>query len=110
HRVSAPRQTETVRASTIDAGISNVPRAIVAFITCDAAGPAGILCAMSEPSMHHSFKAGLKQATGLFRARQHQQALQLLRELAQQEPDQPEVLRALGIGLVQVGQPEAAEP
>ncbi len=60
--------------------------------------------------MHHSFKAGLKQATGLFRARQHQQALQLLRELAQQEPDQPEVLRALGIGLVQVGQPEAAEP
>jgi Flp pilus assembly protein TadD len=64
---------------------------------------------MSEPSRHHAIQASLKRATDLFRAGQYQQALKLLQELGQQHPDQPEVLRALGIGLVQAGQPQAAE-
>jgi tetratricopeptide (TPR) repeat protein len=51
----------------------------------------------------------LQQAAALLRSGQGPKALQQLQELLMQHPEHPEVLRVLGIGLLQQGQPEQAE-
>jgi tetratricopeptide (TPR) repeat protein len=51
----------------------------------------------------------LQQAATLLRSGQVPKAVQQLQELLKQHPDQPEILRVLGIGLLQLGQPEQAE-
>ncbi|HET6563855.1 MAG TPA: sulfotransferase [Xanthomonadales bacterium] len=64
---------------------------------------------MSTESLTGQLQAGLQQVSAIQRSGQRQQALGLLQEMHQQYPDQPAVLRMLGIALVQAGQLEQAE-
>lgn len=63
----------------------------------------------TKGSSDKQMSSRLQQAATLLRSGQGPKALQQLQELLMQHPDQPEILRVLGIGLLQQGQPEQAE-